>query len=451
MIYDIEQGEAGKSEYTAYGGVLDFIGYKGPEAIISGPAETGKTLGALWKLHLCASKYKNSSIVICRKTLTSTYSTVLITFQKKVLGENSPVKVYGGEKPQWFDYPNGSRIWVAGLDKVGKVLSAEHDMILVNQPEELSLAEWETLTTRTTGRAGNMPYAQTIGDMNPAWPTHWVYRRDSLKMFYSHHRENPLLYDQETGGLTAQGRLTMAVLDALTGVRRTRLRDGKAAQAEGAIYPQWDQAVHLIDPFPIPDDWRRFRVVDFGYTNPFVCQWYAVDSDGRLLRYREIYMTQRTVRVHAERINALSEGEYIEVTICDHDAEDRATLAENGIPTVAADKAVTRGIQAVQERLKVQRDGKPRIFLFRDALVEPDEVLVRARKPICTEEEIDAYAWAKGVDGKAAKEHPMKVDDHGMDGMRYGVMYLDGGHAGTGKSAIIKPVDVIAEMDKGGF
>ena len=247
MTYDIVQGEAGKSDYTAYGGALSFIGYKGPEAIISGPAETGKTLGALWKLHLCASKYKNSSIVICRKTLTSTYSTVLVTFQKKVLGEETPIAVYGGEKAQWFDYPNGARIWVAGLDKPGKVLSAEHDIIFVNQAEELSLGDWEVLTTRATGRAGNMPYAQTIGDMNPAWPTHWVYQRDSLKMFYSHHRENPLLFDQETGEITAQGQRTMVVLDALTGVRRTRLRDGKAAQAEGAVYLEWNQAIHLID------------------------------------------------------------------------------------------------------------------------------------------------------------------------------------------------------------
>jgi len=164
--------------------------------------------------------------------------------------------------------------------------------------------------------------------------------------------------------------------------------------------------------------------VDFGFTNPLTCQWWAVDGDGRMYRYRELYMTQRTVRVHAEKINELSEGEHIETTVCDHDAEDRATLAENGIPTIAAEKAITRGVQAVQERLKVRADGKPRLFLFRDALVERDQTLVMAKKPTCTEEEIDAYVWPKGVDGKAVKEQPVKVDDHGMDAMRYGAMYL---------------------------
>ena len=30
-------------------------------------------------------------------------------------------------------------------------------------------------------------------------------------------------------------------------------------------------------------------MVDFGYTNPFTCQWWAMDHDGRLYLYREIF------------------------------------------------------------------------------------------------------------------------------------------------------------------
>lgn len=411
-------------DFEAFGGVREFVNYRGPEAIIHGPAETGKTIGALYKLHIAATTYPKASIVIARKTLSSTYSTVLQTLQNKVLYDGCGAVPYGGNKPEWFDYPaNGARIWITGLDKSSKVLSAEHDIIYVNQVEELELGDWETLTTRTTGRAGNMPYSQTIGDANPAWPTHWMYERESLKMFYSRHQENPMLFDQVTGEITEQGKHTMGVLQALTGLRRIRLLDGKAAQAEGVIYEEWYPAIHLIDRFEIPDDWLRFRVVDFGHTNPFVCQWWAVDYDGRMYLYREIYHTGRTVKTHSKQINEHSEGERITATVCDHDAEDRATLAENGIPNLAAQKSVSVGIDKVKDRLKVASDKRPRLYLLRDSLVEIDQSLKEAHKPTCTEEEWPSYVWAN----HKTKEQPRKEDDHGMDTTRYGVMYQDSG------------------------
>jgi phage terminase large subunit len=336
---------------AVYGANLDALRCKAPEVLLCGPAETGKTFAFLLKLHLIATQYEKASLVILRKTLTSTYSTVLITFQQKVLGDDAPVEVYGGEKPQWFDYPTKARIWVAGLDKSSRILSAEHDIVYVNQAEELTLDDWETLTTRTTGRAGHMPYSQTIGDANPSWPQHWMYQRESIERFYSWHKDNPTLFDPETGEATQQGEHTLSVLSQLTGLRRARLFEGRAVQAEGAVYDSYNPVVHLKDAFPIPADWRRFRAVDFGFSNPFVCQWWAMDGDGRMYCYREIYHTQRLVEDHARDIVQLSQGERIEATVCDHDAEDRATLERHGVPTVGAKKDISPGIQAVQARL----------------------------------------------------------------------------------------------------
>jgi hypothetical protein len=422
MNYDIA--------YSFYGSNNDAFYCKAPEVLLIGPAETGKTLALLTKLHLLAYKYKRASLVILRKTLTSTYSTVLRTFQEKVIGD-MPVEPYGGEKPQWFDYPSGARIWVAGMDKSSRILSAEHDVIYINQAEELTIDDWETLTTRTTGRAGHIPYPQTIGDANPSWPQHWMYQRESITRFYSWHKDNPALYDPASGEQTAQGAQTLERLANLTGLRRIRLFEGRAAQAEGAIYENWHEDVHLIDPFPIPSDWRRFRVVDFGYTNPFVCQWWAIDGDGRLYLYREIYRTQTLVEDHAGNIVELSQGEKIETTVCDHDAEDQATLRRHGVPTSAARKAVGVGIQVVQSRLRVAGDGKPRLYVMRDCVVEVDPQLEKDYKPVCTADEFPGYAWEKTADGKPNKETPGKIHDHGMDAVRYAVMYLERQYAPT--------------------
>jgi phage terminase large subunit len=147
--------------------------------------------------------------------------------------------------------------------------------------------------------------------------------------------------------------------------------------------------------------------------------------------YREIYMTKCTVRVHAKKINELSQGERIEQTICDHDAEDRATLLENGITSIAADKRIKVGIDKVSERLDLREDKKPGIFFFKNALVEMDTSIERG-KAKCTYQEFPGYVWPRTSDGRPVKEVPVKVDDHGMDTTRYAVMYVDGGLPSAG-------------------
>jgi phage terminase large subunit len=366
---------------------------------------------------------------LIRKVAADIGPTVLRTYKRIIERSGSDAKPYGGEKPEWYDYPNGARLWIGGMDRPGKVLSGERDFIYVNQAEELELADWETLITRATGRGAVTSMPMVFGDCNPGPPNHWIKERErdgALKVFESRHEDNPTLFN-DAGEITEQGKRTLMILDSLTGTRFMRLRKGLWVSAEGVVFDNYDPAKHLIDRFDIPKDWRRIRVIDFGYTNAFVCQWWAIDPDDRMYLYREIYMTQRTVKVHSVQIKSLSENERIEATVTDHDAEDRATLEENDIRSEPAVKDVSRGLQSVKDRLKVAGDGKPRIFFLRDSLVERDESLAETRKPMSTEQEISGYIWKKNTDGKASSEEPVKKDDHGMDTMRYAVMYVDSG------------------------
>ncbi|WP_149112820.1 hypothetical protein [Limnoglobus roseus] len=284
---------------------------------------------------------------------------------------------------------------------------------------------------------------QIIADTNPDRPTHWLKKRcdrGQTRLIESRHEDNPSVIDPKTGKPTPDGAVYLAKLDALTGPRKPRLRYGLWVQAEGVVYEGWDPHVHLVDRFDIPHDWPRFLSIDFGYTNPFSCGWYARDPDGRLFLYREIYMTRRTVAAHAETIlkcvGAWDAGRRCAnwfyateptpaLVICDHDAEDRATL--EGVlllGTVPADKAITAGIQAVSERLVVQPDGKARLYVLRDSLVERDAELDRAGHPCSIVDEFSAYMWPKTNDGRAVKEVPVDLHNHAMDQMRYIVQTL---------------------------
>ncbi len=86
---------------------------------------------------------------------------------------------------------------------------------------------------------------------------------------------------------------------------------------EGQYFTEWDREKHVIIPFPIPLSWRRFRAYDHGRTAPACCKWYALDQDGRLWAYRELYITGQNIDQIATEINRLSQGESYVYSIAD--------------------------------------------------------------------------------------------------------------------------------------
>lgn len=404
--------------YHPYGAAVQLFEHRDSEALIEGPAGTGKSYACLWKLHVAALKYSGMRALMVRKTLVSLSTSVLVTFQKRVLTSgNYGVSFFGGSKaePAAFRYPNGSQIVVGGMDNASKVLSTEYDIIYVNEATELTLDDWENLTGRL--RYGRMPYQQLLADCNPDMPTHWLNQRaidGRVIRLLSRHHDNPDYWDHQTGDWTPRGLdYVVGKLGALTGVRRKRLLDGLWAAAEGQVYEMWDPAVHVVDRFDIPYQWPRHWWIDFGYVNPFVWLWAAEAPDGDIFVYREIYMTGRLVADHAKQGLMLSAGEPRPVrVITDHDAEDRATFeAETIVKTTAAVKNVSAGIQAVALRLR-HNERPPRLRFLRDSLVERDQMLVDKGKPTSTPEEFPGYVWDTRQ-GRRQGEAPVKEDDHG--------------------------------------
>lgn len=395
---------------------------KAPVVLLTGSAGGGKSKLAAEKLHAFCLKYPNATAMMLRKTRESMTNSTVLFMERGVIGKDPRVKHRA--QLHRFEYANGSILAYGGMkddDQREQVRGVGQDggldMVWLEEATQFTEADYNEITARLRGKAAL--WRQLLLTTNPANPSHWIYKRliqsGEAKLYYSKaadNTHNPADYQ--------------ATLDRLTGVLRDRLRDGKWVQAEGAVYPLYNPEIHLLDPFEIPNTWRRIRVIDFGYTNAFVCLWLALDPDDRMYLYRELYMTGRTVAEHAPLIIRLSEGEHIEETICDHDAEDRATLEQHGIYNIAARKDVSAGIQAVTERLKAAGDGKPRVFFLRGSLVEQDTKLVDAHKPTCLIEEIDGYVWQPLKDSKEAKEEPLKLNDHACDALRYGVMYLDG-------------------------
>lgn len=405
------------------------------EWISSGPYDTGKTYGDLWRLDTEARSTPNGLFAIVRKVRADFNSTIRKRWEQ-IIRVRGGVEIRGGDSPSVYVYSNGARVLVLGLDRDSALLSGEFDGIYVNQVEELELSTWETLGTRVTGRGAVTKTPMLFGDCNPGPPAHWILTRARLKLLQSTHKDNPDLYD-EKGEITPAGVERLEPLKAMTGVRRERFFLGKWVAAEGAVY-LFERAVHLIPRSAMPICQRRIVSIDFGFSNPFVAQLWAIDHDGRMYLEREIYRTQTIVEKHSIAIKAMVAGKIIEAYVADDaDAEGRATLHAHGIATVAAQKAISAGIQAVTDRIgNPEEHIAPRIFFVEGALVERDEALVTTRKPICTLDEVESYVWPKDSSGRSKKEEPIKENDHGMDAMRYAVKYVDHGQVDPKVEAI---------------
>lgn len=426
-----------EARYCPRGACRDLFHRRDSEIVLSGAAGTGKSRACLEKLNACAEKYPKMRGLILRKHREHLTESALVTFERDVLADGHPAKS-GGTRAgrREYRYPNESVITVAGIyshgaEQAQRIMSAEYDLIFVQEATDLTLDEWEKLGTRL--RSGTLPYQQIIADCNPASPAHWLYQRaqsGKLLLLSTRHEDNPRLYD--SGAWTVEGQRYLAQLDQLSGVRRERLRFGRWVQAEGAVY-DLDESVHVIDT--LPQDWRDYALylsVDFGYRNPLVVQVWTVDADDRLLLVHEWYETGRLVEDVAREVREWLDTLQLrlEAVVCDHDAEGRATLERYlSLKTRPADKQITVGIERVQTRLRLDETGQPGLRIYRNAPVRCDSALRESGAPTCTLDEFGSYAW--DTRAGAQRETPIKQFDHGMDAMRYIVSFLDGGRRVT--------------------
>lgn len=189
----------------------------------------------------------------------------------------------------------------------------------------------------------------------------------------------------------------------------------------GQIYHELTDGVHFIDPYPIPSTWRRIFGMDVGYTNPTVFLFGALDPDGRLIIYDEIYKTGAEPPEIAQEIfkrdpvNPRIFPTWIDPSAAQKTAASKRSVLqqyrESGLRVVPANNAVWAGIMAVKQRLMLASDGFPRLMIFRNCVN-----LIR---------ELTAYRWKETKNEDVnSPEVPLDKDDHGPDALRYMVMSL---------------------------
>lgn len=90
--------------------------------------------------------------------------------------------------------------------------------------------------------------------------------------------------------------------------------DGIPTRPAGLIYSCFDPDKHVVDDYPIPFNWPRFRGIDFGGTNTAAVCWAEIlDKDnnrtGRYVQYREYRAGDLTAKEHIAGIRAGDKSE----------------------------------------------------------------------------------------------------------------------------------------------
>ncbi len=190
-------------------------------------------------------------------------------------------------------------------------------------------------------------------------------------------------------------------------------RYGQFKSLFGPVYPEFDENIHVIPPFPFPPEWQNNLSIDPGLNNPLSCHWYCVDYDDRVYVVAEHFVAGKDVGYHAMKISEISDSLSWKrdtkgrLRALIDSAANQKTLAseksvtqlfcEHGIlvdPRVNKDLFV--GISRVKEYLKEKK-----LFIFSNCVN-----LIR---------ELKSYRWAEG-------DRPKKTDDHCLDELRYFLM-----------------------------
>jgi PBSX family phage terminase large subunit len=158
-------------------------------------------------------------------------------------------------KSEWFyEFPNGSRIWIGGLDdkeRTEKILGNEYATIFFNEASQISYESFEILLTRLNPPEGLK--GKILLDYNPPSKKHWGYKIFHERKYpdgrpvpdndYAYLKMNPI--DNKF-----VSKEYMETLETLSVRKRKRFRDGEYSDDLGTLWHRtWFKYDNKIESF----------------------------------------------------------------------------------------------------------------------------------------------------------------------------------------------------------
>jgi hypothetical protein len=348
------------------------------------------------------------------------------------------------EKDSTWKFPSGAQLWMSYLDRDDDVSRYQGLAFTWIGFDELthwsSSYVWDYLFSRLRSEDPSLrPHLSMRATTNPGGIGHqWVKKLfvdpaipgDSFPLLDSN--GEPIVNKKTNKALTRrfiparlsdnpyldEGGEYEAGLSALPEAQRKKLLEGSWDVMEGAAFPEFDRNTHVVEPFEIPHNWRRFRSCDYGYRDHTAVYWFAINpTTSQLVVYRELYINKITGKPLARLILSKESEERVDYGILDGSVW---RLTGQTGPSVAEDM-ISEGCRwRVADRGKGSRlNGKNRLheILSIDEFGNPGIVFF----PHCRQ--ILADLPMIPSDPKGGEDiDPNFKNDHSYDSLRYGIM-----------------------------
>ncbi len=380
---------------------VDFLAAPEKEVLYGGAAGGGKSFAMLVDLLRYASNGNHRALLL-RRTLAEL--TELVDQSRKLYPKAFPGAIFRESKNTW-SFPSGATALFSYVDKDNDVTRYQGQSFTWIGVDELGQYPtpyvWNYLRSRlrttdpeiqTYMRASANPGG--VGGwwlkkmfVDPTIPNEpfWATDIDSGKVLrygpnHPEHPDEPLYQRRFIPARLTDNPFLMesgeyeAMLLSLPEVERRRLLEGDWDVADGAAFSEFDRSVHVVEPFEVPYNWPRLRAADYGYSSPSCVLWGAVDWDGNIFIYRELYDKGYTGETLARIINALEENDpLMQISVLDGACWSKhgtgpsiaESMIRNGVRWIPADKNRIPGKIELHRRLAIdERTDEPKLKIF---------------------------------------------------------------------------------------
>jgi len=423
----------------------EFLAAPEREVLYGGAAGGGKSIGLLADPMRYFGNANFNGLILRR---TNDELRELIWKSQELYPKAYPGSKWQEKKSQWV-FPSGARLWMTYLEREEDVLRYQGQAFSYIGFDELTQHStpfaWNYMRSRLRTTDPELPIFMRA-TTNPGGPGHqWVkqmfidpappnsafaardmetgepltypegHAKAGKPLFYRRFipatlRDNPYLFDD--GAYEAN-------LLSLPEMQRRQLLEGDWAVADGAAFPEFRQSVHVVDPFEIPGDWRRFRSCDYGYSSYSAVHWFAIDpAYETLIVYRELYVSKQTGRDLAKLVMDAERGENIQYGMLDSScwhqrgqigpsiAEEMISMGCRWRPSDRSAGARVAGKNRLHELLKID-----------DATEVPGIVFFNTCRQVIADLPV-IPSDPKGGDDIDVRYK----NDHAYDSIRYGIM-----------------------------
>jgi phage terminase large subunit len=430
-----------------------------PFSAMVGGIRNAKTTAACRRVILLALAYPGNRILIARYQNTDLEKSTLAIFKEELARLGPNVVKKHDQNYNFYKLYNGTMIYYAHLDKPEDIQGSEWGGVYIDELHEVKEDTFNQIKSRMTfWNPRRIQEFKTNLAVQRMQKEVLGYNASPKNFFFITQNPSPnwtkrRIKENVDGEFHVIESTTMDNIENLPpdwwdSVKnmpddwKRRFLEGSWDISGGQVYKEFSTAMHVIEPFEIPEHWERLRGLDFGLRNPTAVSWMAVDEFGNLFLYDEHYKPEMLPEQHATIIKAKSvskthengkveyfnsyemDGVTYLTTIADPSGQNRAIGSKDklfdeyrrhGIACIPGNNDWPLGYARVSQYLhfdpshthpRTKQRGSPRLFVFNTC--------------VNTIKEFIGYEWEAVPQGdKDPSDKPKKWNDHLMDEIRY--------------------------------